>query len=162
MTSGHCDKALHCCGSAVPALDPPSPAEPSAALPSGCRQGPSASCQSAHSCRCADAFRRITSDISPLILSTCPLEAGLAFIPEEFPAVVVFPLSSHTHASGTEVGFPSHSSCPLCAHAGKTTGCLVVCPLSLKRGPVAPSSRGSGLYWCDMGHCLSPQPWTRG
>lgn len=41
-------------------------------------------------------------------LSTCPLETGAALILEEFPAVVVFPLSSHAHAAGAEVGFPSH------------------------------------------------------
>lgn len=88
-------------------------------------------------------------------LSICPVETAVGFILEEFPAVV-FPLSSHTHVLGQGWVLHPISSCPLCGRAGRTKG-SVVCPLSLKRGAVVPSSRDSGLYWCDKGHFLSPQ-----
>lgn len=78
---------------------------------------------------------------------------------------LLFFLSAHTPMlPGQRWVFHPTSSCPLHSHAGKTIGCLVVYPLSLKRGTVAPNTTDSGLCWCDMGHFLSPQSvgWSTG
>lgn len=143
----------------MPALDPHSPTEPSAALPPGWRQGPLMSWYSLlTSCRCELKVHSGGSGVMlslQFCLSICPVETAVGFILEEFPAVV-FPLSSHTHVLGQGWVLHPISSCPLCGRAGRTKG-SVVCPLSLKRGAVVPSSRDSGLYWCDKGHFLSPQ-----
>lgn len=100
--------------------------------PPGCRQGPSGCSLLTPA---AVEVRSGGSEVTLALwfwLSMCPLEAGLAFIPEESLQLLFF-LSAHTPMLlGQSWVFLPTSSCPLCAHAGKTIGCLVVCPLSLE------------------------------
>lgn len=124
MASVHCDQALHCCGSAGPALD--------CCSPPWLQAGP-LWVLTAHSCSCEGAFRRIRSDISPLILAEhVPTGSWAGSYPEESLQLLFF-LSAHTPTLlGQRWVFLPTSSCAPCAHAGKTIGCLVVCPLSLE------------------------------
>lgn len=71
-------------------------------------------------------------------LRTHPLETGAAFTLEEFPLMVILPLSSHTPVARAEVSVPSNSSCCPCDQAGKTPGYLVVWTLSWAQGCLLP------------------------
>lgn len=81
------------------------------------------------------------------------METGAAFILEEFPAVIVPPLISCTHAARAEAGFPSPSfSMVRQINPQGTSWCATP---SVKQGVLPPKSRDPGPYWWGMGHFFS-------